>query len=183
MLIVGVVSRAWPRHGRARMIPRSSLPLVGALALLTPALLLAQRGRGGEPPPPAVEGGLRTNDTTLQINRPMPAPGWALAERELLRLNAQGVDMWAERYLDANGFVRGEPHYGIEDGPDDAVESIRNWPLAHALGGPESIILQWNRAWEGHIEQYTIAKDPSTEIAKEGMYFREFPTSYDWEHT
>jgi hypothetical protein len=153
------------------------------LLLAAPSIVLAQRGRGGEPPPPPAVGGLRTNDTTILINRVMPAPGWALAERELLRLNAQGVDLWAERYLDANGFVRGEPHYGIEDGPDDAVESIRNWPLAHALGGPESIIQQWHRAWEGHIEQYTIAKDPSTEIAKDGMYFREFPTSYDWEHT
>ena len=64
---------------------------------------------------------------------------------------------------------------GIEDGPDDAVESIRNWPLAHALGGPDSIIEQWDRAWEGHLDQYTKAKDPSTELAKDGMYYKEFP--------
>ena len=121
-------------------------------------------------------------DRIISIDRPMPAPAWALAERELLRRNAEGVDLWASRYLDANGHLRGAANWGIEDGPDDAVESIRNWPLAHALGGPESIIDQWDRAWEGHLDQYTKAKDPSTELARDGMYVKEFPTSYDWEH-
>jgi hypothetical protein len=122
-------------------------------------------------------------DLIIPISKLMPAPAWALAERQLLALNAQGVDLWASKYLDENGYLRGAANFGIEDGPDDAVESIRNWPLAHALGGPESIIEQWHRAWEGHLDQYTRAKDPSTELARDGMYYKEFPTSYDWEHT
>jgi hypothetical protein len=123
------------------------------------------------------------SDLVIAIDKPMPAPGWALAERRLLALNAEGVDLWASKYLDANGHLLGAANFGIEDGPDDAVESIRNWPLAHALGGPDSIIQQWDRAWEGHLDQYTKARDPSTELAREGMYYKEFPTSYDWEHT
>jgi hypothetical protein len=121
-------------------------------------------------------------DVIIPITRLMPPPAWALAERELLARNAEGVDLWASKYLDANGYLLGATNWGIEDGPDDAVESIRNWPLAHALGGPESIIQQWDRAWEGHLDQYSKAKDPSTELAKDGMYQKEFPTSYDWEH-
>jgi hypothetical protein len=113
----------------------------------------------------------------------MPAPAWALAERQLLASNAEGAALWASTYLDANGHLRGAANFGIEDGPDDAVESIRNWPLAHALGGPDSIIELWDHAWEGHLDQYTKAKDPSTDLAREGMYYKEFPTSYDWEHT
>lgn len=140
------------------------------------------QGRRVLAPGPAVEGGLRTNDTTLLINKVMPAPAWALAERELLAINAEGAALWAEKYLDANGHLRGEPHFGILDGPDDAVENIRNWPLAHALGGPESIIQLWDRVWEGHVDQFSQAKDPSTELAKDGMYYKEFPGSYDWEH-
>jgi hypothetical protein len=133
----------------------------------------------------AVEpGSLRgQGDLVIAIDKLMPAPGWALAERRLLAFNAEGVDLWASKYLDVNGYLLGAANFGIEDGPDDAVESIRNWPLAHALGGPDSIIQQWDRAWEGHLDQYTKAKDPSTELAKEGMYYKEFPTSYDWEHT
>src|SRR5688572_29229719 len=101
---------------------------------------------------------------TIPITRLMPAPAWALAERELLARNAEGVDLWASKYLDANGYLLGATNWGIADGPDDAVESIRNWPLAHALGGPESIIDEWDRAWEGHLDPYTKAKDPSTEL-------------------
>ena len=133
----------------------------------------------------AVESGpLRgQGDLIIPISKLMPAPAWALAERRLLALNAEGVELWASKYLDENGYLRGAANFGIQDGPDDAVESIRNWPLAHALGGPESIIEQWDRAWEGHLDQYTKAKDASTELAKDGMYYKEFPTSYDWEHT
>ncbi len=121
-------------------------------------------------------------DVMIAIDKLTPAPAWALAERELLRRNAEGVDLWASKYLDKNGYLLGAANWGIEDGPDDAVESIRNWPLAHALGGPESIIDAWDRAWEGHLDQYTKAKDPSTDLARDGMYYKEFPTSYDWEH-
>jgi len=121
-------------------------------------------------------------DVIIPIGKLMPPPAWALAERELLARNAEGVELWASKYLDANGHLRGAANWGIEDGPDDAVESIRNWPLAHALGGPDSIVEQWDRAWEGHLDQYTKAKDPSTELARDGMYIKEFPTSYDWEH-
>jgi hypothetical protein len=151
------------------------------LAIL-PSTPRAQQGRRAQPPPPAIEGGGTSRETVIQINKPMATPSWALAERELLRVNAQGVSMWADKYLDSNGYLRGAPHFGIEDGPDDAVETIRNWPVAHALGGPDSIIQSWARAWEGHLDQYTQARDPSTELAKDGMYYKEFPVGYDWEH-
>jgi hypothetical protein len=162
---------------------RAFLCLLVASTAWTAADLGGQGRRGGPPPPPPVEGGLRSSDTTIVINKVMPAPSWALAERELIAMNGEGVKLWADKYLDANGYLRGATNFGIADGPDDAVESIRNWPLAHALGGDESIIERWNTAWEGHLDQYTKAKDPSTELAKDGMYYKEFPTAYDWEHT
>jgi len=163
-------------------------PKITFLVLFAALLLGGSRNPGHaqrrQPPENiAPAGGLRTLDTTIAINKPMPAPGWALAERELLALNGEGAAVWAQTYLDANGYLRGAANFGIADGPDDAVESIRNWPLAHALGGPDAIIELWDKVWEGHLDQYTKAKDPSTEIAKEGMYYKEFPTQYDWEHT
>ncbi len=151
------------------MVPRSASLLISASIVVCLAIVSGPvRGQG---------------DSIIPITKLMPAPAWALAERQLLALNAQGVDLWASKYLDENGHLRGAANFGIQDGPDDAVESIRNWPLAHALGGPESIIEQWDRAWEGHLDQYTKAKDPSTELARDGMYYKEFPTAYDWEHT
>ena len=160
---------------RSRLI----IPFVAVAVVLTLSAQ-AQRRTPLEDIGPA--GGLRTSDTTILINKVMPPPPWALAERQLLALNAEGAALWAEKYLDANGHLRGVANFGIADGPDDAVESIRNWPLAHATGGDESIIELWNKAWEGHLDQYSKAKDPSTEIARDGMYFKEFPPAYDWEH-
>ena len=74
------------------------------------------------------------------IETPMPAPAWALAERALLRINAEGVAAFADRYFDARGYMRAPARWGVSDGPDDVMENIRNWPLAHALGGPDSIL-------------------------------------------
>ena len=43
----------------------------------------------------------------------------------------------------------------------------------------------WNctsEGWEGHLRQYTEAKTVEVPLAREGMYFREFPTHFDWMH-
>ena len=161
------------------------LRVLGLLSVVVFAVMAGTTGAGRQRPAPPGTGplaGVAPSDITISIDKAMPAPAWALAERELLALNGEGAALWARKYLDNNGHLRGVPNFGIEDGPDDAVESIRNWPLAHAVGGPESIIELWETAWEGHLDQYSKAKDPSTEIAREGMYFKEFPPSYDWEH-
>ena len=49
----------------------------------------------------------------------MPPPDWALAERALLELNAEGVKRFSERYVDPRGYLRGPEHWGITDGPDE----------------------------------------------------------------
>jgi hypothetical protein len=119
---------------------------------------------------------------TLHVDQPMAPPDWALAERALLDINAEGVRVFSEKYIDSRGYLRGPEHWGITDGPDDSVEPIRNWPLAHALGGPDSIVDSWKTMWEGHLDQYSRAKVPEVESAKNGIYWREFTPSFDWEH-
>lgn len=118
----------------------------------------------------------------ISVTEPMAPPAWALSQRLLLQVNAEGVREFARRYVDERGHLRGPAHWGISDGPDDAVEPIRNWPLAHAVGGPESIIETWDKVWEGHIEQYTSTRVPEVEMAKDGIYYKEFTPSFDWEH-
>jgi len=38
------------------------------------------------------------SEVMIPISKLMPAPGWALAERRLLALNAEGVALWASKY-------------------------------------------------------------------------------------
>ena len=120
---------------------------------------------------------------TVSIETPMEPPYWALLQRELLRANADAVEQWAGRYLDDRGYLRVTPRWGGLDGPDDATENFYNWPLLHALGASDRVLEIYKKAWEGHLLQFTEAKTEVVPLAKEGMYYKEFVTTFDWEHT
>jgi hypothetical protein len=127
-------------------------------------------------------GASRADERAIAIETPLAAPDWALAERALLRANGDGVAAYAARFLDARGYMPVEPHWGVSDGPDDLTENVRNWPLAHMLGGPDSILDDWQRLWTGHLDQFTHARIPEVEAARDGIYHNEFITAFDWEH-
>ena len=119
----------------------------------------------------------------IQIDKPQSPPNWALAERALLRAYAEAAEEFAAKYTDENGYFRCVERWGGNDGPDDVMETFNNWTLLHALGAPSSLLDRYRQIWEGHLRQFTAAKAPSTQAAKEGMFFKEFVTSFDWEHT
>jgi hypothetical protein len=119
---------------------------------------------------------------TIVIDKPMAPPAWALAERALLKANAEAAQEFANKYVDGRGFLRCVERWGGNDGPDDAMENFNNWTLAYALGAPDLILDLYKKIWEGHLVQYTKAKAPDIEMAKNGMYYKEFITAFDWEH-
>lgn len=120
--------------------------------------------------------------TTIDVDAPAAIPAWALAERAVIDANAEGVKTFLDAYVDGRGYLRGLEHYGITDGADDAVEPIRNWPIAHALGGDDSIIDAWSNVWENHLDQYSRTRVPEVASVSEGIYYREFMPQFDWEH-
>jgi hypothetical protein len=119
----------------------------------------------------------------VRINKPQPPPDWALAERALMKAYADAAAEFAEKYVDDRGFFRCIERWGGNDGPDDVMETFTPWTLAYALGAPESILQLYRKIWEGHLIQFAQAKAPSTQMAKDRMYVKEFVTSFDWEHT
>jgi len=107
------------------------------------------------------------------ITTKIPPPAWALAERALLKENARFVTIFSDKYVNPNnGYLECVETWGGADGPDDAMENFYNWPLLYVLGAPQSTLDIFNHAWEGHIKQYSQL----------GMLYREFITSFDWEH-
>jgi hypothetical protein len=40
----------------------------------------------------------------------------------------------------------------------------------------------YKKAWEGHLRQYTAAKTTEVPFARDGMYYKEFPVTFDWQH-
>src|SRR5262249_4032881 len=147
-----------------RPMPRRLLPALAAL--------LAALG-----PPP-----LRAGEVTLSVRTPTSPPAWALLERELLRANAAACREFFARYYDERGYLLCVERWGGDDGPDDAIECCTDWPILHALGGPDLVLGLYKKAWEGHLRQYTAARTKDVPFARDGMYYKEFPVMFDWLH-
>ena len=138
--------------------------------MVVAAAHLAGRAAGREPSP----------SSSYKV---APAPAWALAEREMLEAAADGARLWLERYVKPDGSVNVPERWGVTDGPDDIMETVRGWPLVYAMGAPESVADAYEKVWEGHLRQFGRAKIPTVELAKDGIFVKEFPPSFDWEHT
>src|SRR5690606_27186513 len=120
---------------------------------------------------------------SVVIDSPMPPPGWALMERELLDANSRAVEAFAEKYIDERGYLLHTPRWGTLDGPDDAIETYFNWTLLHALGGSDSVLELYKKGLEGHLRQYNELTTELTTLAENGSYHKEFITQSDWFHT
>ncbi len=123
-----------------------------------------------------------TAGVTVQLITPQAPPEWALLERELLRANAAACREFYEKYFDERGFLLCVERWGGDDGPDDAIENLNDWPLLHALGGSDDVLTLIHKAWEGHLRQYTLAKTKDVPFGRDGMYYQEFPVMFDWLH-
>ena len=118
----------------------------------------------------------------INVNSPAPVYHWALLERELLRAQSLACEEFYARYFDERGYLLCVPRWGGDDGPDDAAENLLNWTMLHALGAPDVVLELYRKGWEGHLRQYTEARTVEVPMAREGMYYKEFPVMFDWFH-
>lgn len=158
-----------------RILPRA----FGALPLL---LLVASALAAGQVEPPAKAPATPPASPVILLGRGMAPPAWAFAERAMLNAAADGVRLWLDRYVNADGTLNLIERWGVTDGPDDITEAIRGWPLVYAMGAPEPVIQAFEKVWEGHLRQFGRARLPGVELAKNGIFVKEFPSSFDWEH-
>ncbi|MEM7030175.1 MAG: hypothetical protein AAF629_11460 [Chloroflexota bacterium] len=119
---------------------------------------------------------------TIKIETPMVPPQWALLERQLLKAQSDACAAFFAHYFDDRGYLLCVPRWGGDDGPDDAAENVLNWTMLHALGADDSVLDLYKKGWEGHLRQYTEAKTVDVDLARDGMYYKEFPVMFDWFH-
>ena len=155
--------------GRNR-VPPSALPVWRVCSLRAGCVLLGMAASLAAQP-------------VLVLDQTSEPPSWALAERLLLEAASDGVQAFFDRFVDDRGYLKCVERWGGNDGADDAMENFGGWTLLYALGGRGAVVDLYKRVWEGHIRQYTQARAPGIEMAEHGMYWREFVTSFDWEHT
>ncbi|SVE16464.1 uncharacterized protein METZ01_LOCUS469318, partial [marine metagenome] len=118
----------------------------------------------------------------LYITSVVAPPEWAMLERTLLDAQSAAIEQFHGKYFDDRGYLLCVPRWGGNDGPDDAAENMLNWTVLYALGADRSILDRYRVCWEGHLRQYTEAKTVEVEMAREGMYYKEFPVMFDWFH-
>lgn len=118
----------------------------------------------------------------VRIAAPMAAPDWALLQRELFRVTTEACETYFARYFDERGYFLHFERWGANDGPDDTIENVNDWPQLHALGAPDRIREMYTLAWEGHLRQFTAAKTVDVEIGRQGMFYKEFHVQNDWQH-
>jgi hypothetical protein len=116
------------------------------------------------------------------MEAPVAPPTWALLERELLRANDRACEEFFNYYFDERGYIQATTRWGGDDGPDDAIENLAGYPTLHALGCSDKLMEMAELGWEGHVKQYTEAKTTEVDFARDGMYYKEFPTISDWLH-
>jgi hypothetical protein len=125
----------------------------------------------------------RAAETAFGIGAPMDPPEWALLQRELLHAHTAACVKFFQRYFNqATGWLETTVRFGGDDGPDDAIENVNDWPHLYALGGDDVLKTMYSKAYEGHVRQYSDAKTVDVPIARLGMYYKEFPAQFDWQH-
>src|SRR6267154_1644081 len=110
-------------------------------------------------------------DNALTIGAPMDPPEWALLQRELLHAHTAACVKFFRRYFNqASGYLETTPRFGGDDGPDDAIENVNDWPHVYALGGDDVLKDMYTKAYEGHVRQYSAAQTEDVPLARLGMY-------------
>ena len=125
---------------------------------------------------------LQAADITVVVRNPMAPPEWALLEREVLQTGSRAADLFYNKYFDERGYLQHVGRWGVLDGTDDAIETVNNWTLFHALGADDLMLDRYHKALEGHLRQYAEVTTKTTDIAKNGVYHREFFVHTDWLH-
>ena len=115
----------------------------------------------------------------ITVSEPMAPPRWALLERHLIDSIAEACRVFYDRYFDEQGYLECVARWGALDGADDAAENVAAFPDLYAVGGPRDVYDLFRQGIEGHIRQYTEAKTTVTELGRDGMYYKEYPTCFD----
>ena len=110
-----------------------------------------------------------------------PPPGWALLERQLMKLMEDAVRPMVEKYAEKGGA------FYFADDVDDLYERVYNWGLFYAMGADKQVLdlaLQsWNATTRFHADDIVSRFHPrfSQQIHNE-YYNQEVPGASEWFH-
>jgi hypothetical protein len=150
---------------------------VGLTSVVLSSLLLATASATAQSAASAMKRGATpkaqpSQPPSLEVNDPMPAPGWALLERHVLREMARNAARFVEAYTRPDGTLVWRDDWPGMEGADDAFENFHGLPLLVALGADPQLDKLARRQWEAMARQFT----------KSGQLKDEWYRGYDWMH-
>lgn len=124
----------------------------------------------------------RAAQAEVVVDSPMPAPRWAVLQRHLIAMQGDAARAFHDRYFNRQHEIEAFLRWGANDGPDDAIEAINDWPYLYLMGGEAPLIDLARAVQEAHFAQYSRARTRDVPMGRNGMYVREFPPQMDWQH-
>ena len=118
----------------------------------------------------------------IKVTTPMSPPEWALLECKVFEDQSKAVSEFYDHFFDERGYLLHKARWGALDGTDDAIENFKNWTILHALGGSENVLDLYKKGLEGTYRQYSEVTTTSTDVAKDGAYYKEFLPMSDFMH-
>ncbi|MBJ6120404.1 hypothetical protein [Sphingomonas mollis] len=130
----------------------------------------------------ALPGIARAATAAIVIDTPMPPPRWAVLQRHLIAMQSDAARAFHDRYFNRRHEIEAFLRWGANDGPDDAIEAINDWPYLYLVGGDAGILDLARAVQEAHFAQFSRARTRDVPMGRQGMYVREFPPQMDWQH-
>jgi hypothetical protein len=103
-------------------------------------------------------------------------------QRHLIAMQGDAARAFHDRYFNANHEIEAFLRWGANDGPDDAIEAVNDWPYLYMIGADAGIIDLARKVQEAHFAQYSRARTRDVPMGRKGMYVREFAPQMDWQH-
>ena len=110
-----------------------------------------------------------------------PPPGWALMERQLMKLMEGAVQPMVDKYAEKGGA------FYFADDVDDLYERVYNWGLFYAMGADRQVLdlalQQWNATTRFFADDIVsrVHKRFQSQIHNE-YYNQEVPGASEWHH-
>ncbi|MHA6724075.1 hypothetical protein [Sphingomonas sp. RS2018] len=118
----------------------------------------------------------------IAIDTPMPPPRWAVLQRHLIEMQTDAARAFHARYFDRRHKIQAFLRWGANDGPDDAIEAINDWPYLYLIGGDADMLGLAQAVQEAHFRQFSRVRTVDVPMGRQGMYVRDFPPQMDWQH-
>ena len=129
-----------------------------------------------------VPGLARAATPAIVIDTPLAPPRWAVLQRHLITMQSDAARAFHDRYFNKRHEIEAFLRWGANDGPDDAIEAINDWPYLYLIGGDAGMLDLARAVQEAHFRQFSRARTRDVPMGRQGMYVREFPPQMDWQH-